>query len=108
MPTLEERVAYIEGQVSEQSHAMIEVRDAVRHLELRLDARFESVDRRFQAIDGRFESIDHRFEAVDRRFDVVDRRIDGLDDKVSRQFLWLVGIQVTTLVAVVGALLSRP
>ncbi len=80
MATLEERVAYLEGQVSEQSHAMIEVRDAVRHLELRLDARFES----------------------------VDRRIDGLDDKVSRQFLWLVGIQVTTLVAMVGALLARP
>lgn len=101
MPTLEERVAYLEGQVSEQSHAMLEVRDAVRHLELRLDARFEAVDRRF-------ESIDHRFEAVDRRFDIVYRRIDGLDDKVSSQFIWLVGLQVTTLVAIVGALLARP
>jgi uncharacterized coiled-coil protein SlyX len=87
MPTLEERVAYLEGQVSEQSRAQMEIRDAVRSLEHRGDA---------------------RFDAVDRRFNAVDRRIDSLDDRVSRQFVWMVGIQVTTLVAIVAALLSRP
>jgi tetrahydromethanopterin S-methyltransferase subunit G len=87
MPTIEERVAYIEGQVSEQSHAIIEVRDALRGLEHRMES---------------------RFEAVDRRFDTVDRRVDVLDEKVSRQFVWQVGLQVTTLVAIVGALLARP
>lgn len=87
MQSIEERVAYLEGQVSEQSSALLEVRDTVRSLEQRMDS---------------------RFEAVDRRFDTVDRRIDSLDDKVSRQFVWLVGIQVTILVAVVGALLARP
>jgi hypothetical protein len=83
VPTIEERVAYLEGQVSEQIHAMGDIREAVRSLEHRMDA---------------------RFEAVDRRFDTVERRIDVLDDKVSRQFVWLVGLQVTTLVATVGAL----
>jgi uncharacterized coiled-coil protein SlyX len=83
MPTLEERVAYLEGQMSEQTYALADVREAVRSLEQRMDA---------------------RFEAVDRRFDTVDRRIDGLDEKVSRQFVWLVGLQVTTLVGTVGAL----
>ena len=100
MSTIEERVAYIEGQVSEQSHAMVEVREAVRMLEHRVDGRFEAMDRRFEAID-------RRFEAVDRRFDTVDRRIDALDEKLSRYFVWLVGLQVTTLVAIVGALLTR-
>jgi hypothetical protein len=100
MASLEERVAYIEGQVSEQTHGMVEVREAVRSLEHRADLRFEAIDRRFEAID-------RRFEAIDRRFDTVDRRIDSLDDKVSRQFVWLVGLQVTTLVAIVGALLAR-
>jgi len=37
----------------------------------------------------------------------VDSRIDRLDDKVSRQFPWLVGLQITTLLAVVTALLMR-
>jgi hypothetical protein len=100
MASLEERLAFIEGQVSEQTRGMIEVREAVRSLEHRVDVRFEAIDRRFEAID-------RRFEAIDRRFDTVDRRIDGLDDKVSRQFVWLVGLQVTTLVAIVGALLAR-
>jgi len=86
MPTLDERVAYLEGQVSEQSHARLGLRDAVRSFEHRVDV---------------------RFEAVDRRFDAVDRRLDSLDGKVSRQFVWLVGIQVTTLVAIVTALLAR-
>jgi len=93
MPTLDERVAYLEGQVNEQSHAHLDIRDAVRSLEHRVDARFEAIDR--------------RFEAIDRRFDTVDRRLDSLDDKVSRQFVWLVGIQVTTLVAIVTALVAR-
>jgi uncharacterized coiled-coil protein SlyX len=68
LATVEERVAYLEGQMSEQSHALLEVRDAIRDL---------------------------------------DRRIDTFDDKLSRQFFWLVAIQVTTLVAIVGSLLAR-
>ena len=97
MPTLEERVAYLEGQVSEQSHAMLEVRDAVRNLERRMDARFEAVDRRFENMERRIDTLDAG----------LSRRADALDDKISRQFIWLVGIQVTTLVAIVGALLAR-
>ena len=135
MPSLEERVAYLEGQVSEQGHTLVDIREAVRSLERRMDARFEGVDHRFvgldprfeaidhrfdtidhrfdaidhrfDAIDRRFEAIDHRFDAIDRRFDTVDRRVVTFDNKVSRQFVWLVGIQVTTLVAIVSALVSR-
>jgi chromosome segregation ATPase len=108
MATLDERVAYLEGQVNEQSHAQFEIRDAIRSLEHRVDVRLESVDRRFEAVDRRFEAIDRRFDAVDRRFEAVDRSLSALDDKLSRQFMWLVGIQVTTLAAIVGALLARP
>ena len=98
MTTLEERVAYLEGQVSEHSQTLIEIRDSIRHLEQRFDGRFEQMDRRFDQLERRFET----------RFDVYDRRLEGLDEKVSRHFTWLVGIQVTTLVAIVGALLARP
>ena len=98
MPTLEERVAYLEGQVSEHSHTLIEIRDSIRELERRFDARFGQVDNRFDQLERRFET----------RFDVFDRRLEGLDEKIARHFTWLVGIQVTTLVAIVGALLARP
>jgi predicted RNase H-like nuclease (RuvC/YqgF family) len=103
VPTLEERVAYLEGQVSEHTHTLIEIRDAIRQLDQRFDARFEQVDRRFEQVDRRFEQLERRF---DTRFDVYDRRLEGLDEKVSRQFTWVVGIQVTTLIAIVGALLA--
>jgi hypothetical protein len=58
-------------------------------------------------MDARFDLVERRFEAIDRRFERVDRRFELLDDKLSRHFLWIVGIQVTTLVAIVGALLTR-
>jgi hypothetical protein len=76
--------------VSELSHALVELRDTVRHLEQRMEARFDSFEQR-----------------VDARLAGMDRRIDGIEDKMSRQFVWTVGVQVTTFVAIVAALLSR-
>ena len=83
MATLEERVAYLEGQVSEHTQTLIDIRDSIRQLEQRFDRRLDAIE------------------------DKLDRRYDALDDKMSRQFSWLGGIQVTTLVAIVGALLAR-
>ena len=80
VPTLEERVAYLEGQVSEHAHTLVDIRESIRQLERRCEA----------------------------RFDVVDRRLESLNEKVDRHFTWLVGIQVTTLIAIVGTLLARP
>jgi hypothetical protein len=75
---LDERVAHVEGQVSELSLRLSGVAAAIHHLEQRTDARFDAVDRRFEALDA----------------------------KMSRQFLWLVGIMVMTLLTVVGTVLS--
>jgi ABC-type uncharacterized transport system fused permease/ATPase subunit len=46
-------------------------------------------------------------DRMERRFESVDRRFDRLEDRMSRYFMWQVGIQITTLTAVVVALLSR-
>ncbi len=82
MPTVEERLAHVEGQVIEISQVLVDVRAAIRHLE-------QSVQR-----------LEHRF--------------DMLEAKMSRQFMWIVGIQITTLLtiitmlgAIVVTLLSR-
>ena len=107
MPTIEERVAFMEGQMSELSHGLIDLRDVVRHLEQAVRHLDQKVDTRFAQVDARFAQVDARFAQVDSRFDLMDRRFAALDDKVSRQFMWVVGVQVTTLVAIVGALLAR-
>lgn len=101
MPSPDERIAAVE--VQDHAHALSEIRDAIRHLEQRMDARFTAIDSRFTAIDSRFTTHDTRFTAIDRRFDLLEHRFDRLDDKVSRQFMWTVSIQITVLIAVVSA-----
>lgn len=89
MGTLPERVSHLEGKVEEQSQTFAAIRDVLK------------------GIDQQIDRVNQRIDRVEHRIDRVEHRIDALDDKMSRQFLWLVGIQVTTLIAVVGAVLSR-
>ena len=111
MPTVEERLAHIEGRVAEQASEFTEIRESLRHLEHRMDAGFEQVERRFGSLDRRFEAIDRGFESMDAKFDAkfarVDARFEALEQKISRQFIWLTGMMVTGLIAVVGSLLAR-
>ena len=84
-PRLEERVAYLEGQISNQAEAYRDLRQAIRNLEERLNA------------------LDQK---VDRRFDELSNRISSVEQKVDSQFKWLIGLYITTIITVVGALLS--
>ncbi len=99
MASVEERLAYLEGRVEDHSQMVNGIRESIGSLEARMDRRFEQMDRRFEHLDGRFEQIDRRFEAVDQRF-------ESLDAKMTRHFLWLVGILITALGAVAGGFAS--
>lgn len=90
MPTVEERVAYLEGKVEEHSRGFGELRELVIHLD-------QKVDRFREELAARIEALDQRPSA----------RIEALDQKVSRQFIWLVGFQIMVLLAVIGALLGK-
>ncbi len=110
--TMEERVAYLEGKVEEHTMMWSDLKDMmINHdskmiaFEQRIDRRFEAIDRRFEAIDKRFEAIDRRFESMDRRFEAMDRRIDALDQKFTKFFLWIIGIQVSILLAIIASIL---
>ena len=101
MPTFEQRLAYIEGRVEEHSRDVDGIRDALVSLERRTDARFDSLERR---VDARLDGLERRLNVMDTKIDLTR---DALDQKMSHHFLGLIGIQVTTLVAIVGALLAR-
>lgn len=73
------------------------IREAVNHLEARVDARLAGMDNRLAAFE---ERVDRRFEGLEHRFDVMD-------EKFSRYFVWILGAQVTTLAAVVTAFAVR-
>ena len=50
-------------------------------------------------VDGHVLALDQK---VDARIGALDQKVD----KMSRQFTWLVGIQITLLIAVIGSLLQ--
>ena len=75
--TLEERVAYLEGKVEEHSKGL----EDLKHLIINLD------------------------QKVDRFREELSSRTDALDQKFSRYFLWLIGIQITILLAIIATLL---
>ena len=120
--TVEQRFTAVEHQVAENALGIEGLREEVAELGRRLDRGFEAVERRFEAIDRRFEAIDRRFEVMDRRFEAMDRRFEAMDrrfealeqrfdqrleafdQKLSRQFFWVVGIQITTVLAMTGAI----
>jgi uncharacterized coiled-coil protein SlyX len=97
MRAVDERLSYLEGRSREQQVMVDGLGQEVANL--RTD-----MNRGFEAVDRRFEAVDRRFEAIDRRFDGLDRKMEILDDRVGRQFVWLVGVQVMTLAAVVTSL----
>jgi hypothetical protein len=90
MPTIEERVAFIEGKVEEYSRGFGELREMIIHLD-------QKVDRFREELSSRIDNLDAR----------LNGRLDSLDAKFSRFFLWTIGIQITVLLAVIGALLSK-
>jgi hypothetical protein len=90
MGALPERVACLEGQMVEQSQTLVAIREDIR--DIRDDIRDLS-----QRLDGQGHRLDER----------IDRLGQSLNDKMSRQFLWLVGIQVTTLLVIISTILAR-
>ncbi len=105
MPTLEERVAYLEGKVEELSSGYTQLRADIAALDQKVDRFREELAGRIDALDhrlsGRIDALDQK---VDRFREELSRRIDTLDQKFSRWFAWLTGFLVTALLAQLGLL----
>lgn len=93
MATLEERVAYLEGRLEDHASTVIDVRTGLSNL----DVKIESVESKLTA---KIESVESRLTT---RIDGVENRLTA---KIDRQFTWLVGIEITVLLALVAALLQ--
>lgn len=106
MPSVEERLATLEGRIQEQAVFMADVRgstvEAIRELRREIDRQFEHVERQFENVERRFEHVDQRFEDVDQRFEHVDRRFD----RVERLVMWMLGVTLTGFTAVIAAVIG--
>ena len=75
MPTLEERVAYLEGKTEEHSRGFGELRDLVIHLDHKVNRFREELSGRMDALD---QKIDRFREELSNRIDRVHTRINAL------------------------------
>ena len=80
-----------------------------QHLERRLAETTADLRREIAAataeLRGEITAVRLELERrIDARFEVMDRSLKALDERVSRQFHWLVGGQLTVLLAVIGVL----
>ena len=58
--TLEERVAYLEGKVEEQSRGYGEIREAIQHLGERITSLDQKLDRFREEVSSRIDALDQR------------------------------------------------
>ena len=95
------RLDVMEGRVEEQSKNWTMLHGEVG----RLDQKIERLDQKVDQLRG---DLLARIDGVDRRLDEkFHGRFNALNDKIDRHFMWLVGIQIAALVAIIGALLRR-
>ena len=64
----------------------------------------DELDRRVDKLDQRFDTLDRHVDKLGQRFDTLDRRVDKLEMRGEKQFLWLAGVQMTTLITIVAGL----
>jgi hypothetical protein len=91
MPTADERIAYLEGRFQEYSLHVTGVRADVAAVRSDVQELRTGVSADVAAVRNDLQDLRRHFET--------------LDIQMSRQFTWLVGIQIAVLIAVIGALL---
>src|SRR5688572_22222755 len=97
MPTVEERLAFLEGRLEDHTAAVAAIQRDTGDLRSQVHNLDQKVDRLFSSLDSRISSLDQK----------VDRLFYSLDSKISRHFIWIVGIQVAFFLAIVGALVRH-
>jgi hypothetical protein len=114
MPTLEECVADLEGRMKpdlreEMIRGFERMReDMTRGSELlRAEMTRGSELLRAEMTKGSellSDEMARGFERTESRFERLESRVDRIEDRMHRQFTWIVGIQLTTMVTVIGVL----
>ena len=114
MLAVEERLSVLEGQMQEVGAALVRVEGTLGSLQQfligldrrveRVEQRFDKLEHRFDNLETRFDKLETRFDRLEGRFDRLDLRVDKLDERMLKLFLWVIGIQMTTLIAFIGGL----
>src|SRR5262245_33630071 len=96
MVSIDERVGRVEGRLMEQSNVFAAIRSALAGLDSRMTSLETRVSGMESRLDGRIDSLEHR----------MDTRFEQLDHKLDQRFGWLIGLQITTILAFVGSVIA--
>ena len=66
-----------------------------------------NIAERMSYVEGQVSELSLRLSGVEAAIVHVEQRMDARFDAIDRRLVWIAGVQVTTLVAMLGALLSR-
>jgi len=92
MPSVEERLAYLEGRVGDQAAALADIRTDIREVRSEVDGLRGDMNQGFASLRG---EMDRHFAGIDARFVAADAKIT-----------WLIGIQVGMLLMIASAALG--
>ena len=106
MPSIEERVAYLEGRTGEYTGEFSQISlqvAAIEHRLTRVDAGLETLRAAVYEIDtrARMDRLEAKFDRLEEK---LDRLFSQLQAQMGRQFTLLMGLQVATLIAFIGTL----
>jgi hypothetical protein len=99
MPSVEERLAYLEGRVGDQTTATADVRADIRGLRTEVNGLRTEVNGLRTEMNTGFAAVR---TALDGRFAAMDIRFAAADAKVT----WVIGIQVGMLLMIASAALG--
>jgi len=63
-----------------------------------------AVEERIAHLEGQVGEVSQALVDLRAAIRHLEQRFDALEDKMSRQFMWIVGIQMTTLLAIITML----
>ena len=92
MPTIEERVATLEGRMTPD-------------LREEMHRGFAETRQEFAAVRAEMHSgFAELRDEMSRMRQEMTRGFERADDRMHRQFMWIVGIQLTTMITIIGVL----
>lgn len=104
MPTTDERLAYLEGRVNEHSQTFAVMRDSIGLLRDSVTSLEHRVDRFERRVDARFDAMDRKFEG---KFEAMDHKLDLVQDKMLTRLGWVIGLFITSTIAIISTILTR-
>jgi len=100
MPVVEDRLSLLEVKMQEVGTTLARIEGTLASLVQMV----VGLDQRVQKLDVRVATLDQKVTGIDERFTRLERRTDYLDNRFDKYFLWVVGLQATILIAIVGGL----